>query len=274
MSSSLPYILSMTIKGNIHSKFKSSFNIKANDYLIHVNSEEGPLSSYGIKIRRKIFNEIIKNISIGDIVIFRNNIILIYSSFGEVFEIDTGKIGLMDLKIQQIKPTESRLRLILQEIQNFDLKNKTGLPDDELTKKSISYLADADANIDMLKITVKCLVGRGLGLTPSGDDCLFGFIFILKLFCIFEGTLDSFVYQYSIKHTTDISIAYFRLLCSGYISEYYKSFAEAVKEENADKLRRAIKSITTVGYTSGHDGLLGIYLGTERLLDEINLHNL
>lgn len=270
MSSSLPHIMKMTIKGNIHSKFQNSFNIKISDYLVHVNAEENPVSSYGIKLEREKFNKIIESISVGDIVTIKSNVIFIYSSSGEIFQIDTRKLILIDLKIHQIELSDSRLKLILQELQGVNFKDNIGLPSDKLTKKKLSYLVNPNTGSKDLKNVAKYLIGRGLGLTPSGDDCLFGFFFILKLFNISDFTLDNFIYKYALKHTTDISIAYFRLLGMGYISEYYKSFSKAVKEENDNNLRDSIKKIIKIGCTSGHDGLLGIFLGTKRLFKKGN----
>lgn len=102
------------------------------------------------------------------------------------------------------------------------------------------------------------IVGRGLGLTPSGDDVLIGIIFTLSLLGD-ENTLRVLREKINLESTNHISAQFIRHAFEGYFSE------SLLKLVNANSMEETIDEIIKTGHTSGADTLLGIYYGVSRM---------
>ena len=109
---------------------------------------------------------------------------------------------------------------------------------------------------------VEYLVGRGLGLTPSGDDVLMGFGMALRfLYCgdvssmaqAFFETVSSVVPG----KTTAVSEAYYRAMGEGYANEDYLDLLAVVRAMDEQALPDALARVLELGHTSGADSLLG-----------------
>lgn len=110
---------------------------------------------------------------------------------------------------------------------------------------------------------VEYLVGRGLGLTPSGDDVLMGFGTALRfLYCggvssmaqAFFETVSSVVPG----KTTAVSEAYYRAMGEGYANEDYLDLLAVVRAMDEQALPDALARVLELGHTSGADGSWGL----------------
>lgn len=264
MSSSLPQILRHSRNGKIHSLFRHSFNIRFEEDLVNFNQVENQLSSFGCNIESNAMNSILSKLEIGDLVIVQDAMVTIYSTYGGVIEVDTNRMKVIDLGLQPIDATPSRLAMLANIFYQSDIANHIGLTLNGTDIENLNTLLREETQSDAFRTAVRYLVGRGKGLTPSGDDILMGFFLIQKLFSHFSGLSDHFI-SYLKKNTTEISVAYLNSLKNGYVSEFYQSFCQAAAQENKKGVRQAVEKIITIGSTSGYDSLLGMNLGISKI---------
>ena len=110
---------------------------------------------------------------------------------------------------------------------------------------------------------VTWLLGRGKGLTPSGDDILCGYIFVLLLVDKANTYLSSLVKQIrnNLKLTTDVSKAYLICATQGYVNSKVYQLYKSFKNHNFKDIDSELNSILEIGHTSGKDLSYGIKLG-------------
>ncbi|MBS6955463.1 MAG: DUF2877 domain-containing protein [Enterocloster asparagiformis] len=123
---------------------------------------------------------------------------------------------------------------------------------------SARYRRDSSA----LKKAVSWLIGRGRGLTPSGDDILLGYgagLLALdpsgagqRFLDILESCLHG--------QTTDISLAYCKGLVAGYVNENMKLLLRGFWNNDRENTGRWLASVRELGHTSGCDTLFGLGL--------------
>jgi hypothetical protein len=107
---------------------------------------------------------------------------------------------------------------------------------------------------------VKQLVGLGIGLTPSGDDFLIGFVGAAYFFAhaddfrkaVFEG-------MRPLVHRTNLpSFFMLKAALGGSYPGPLSDFLHAIETGSAARVRSAAKCLTGLGATSGQDMLAGV----------------
>ena len=104
------------------------------------------------------------------------------------------------------------------------------------------------------------LVGRGRGLTPSGDDFLLGWLLVQQLK---QDNLENneLIMQkaQSPDYTTDVSRHYLRQAATGCYSQALLNLAKTLVEPaNEQVMAQRIAEIVAHGHSSGADTLAGI----------------
>lgn len=116
---------------------------------------------------------------------------------------------------------------------------------------------------------VRHLLGRGPGLTPSGDDVLVGMIAALW----FVGEVDSSRLA-PLRHllggagrrlTTDISLEYLHHACRGMVVGALRDLLVALARSDSSTTADAVSRLRRYGHTSGMDCLLGVVTGLRHL---------
>ena len=115
---------------------------------------------------------------------------------------------------------------------------------------------------------IRCLIGLGPGLTPSGDDFLVGYLAGLwstvgnnpsrtQFLAALEAEISS-----TAPNTNEISRAYLRSAARGHVSELIATLAQQLRQaNNMGSVRAATQAALQVGHTSGSDGVAGLLLG-------------
>lgn len=110
----------------------------------------------------------------------------------------------------------------------------------------------------------KSLIGMGIGLTPSGDDFLVGFMSVafLKVSGMenFKAAFESLIFE-ARSLTNEISYSVLKNASRGYFKQIYSDFIDSfftstIRDED-------FEAILKMGYSSGRDTLLGIITGLE-----------
>lgn len=230
-------ILNGNSSAYVHSLFNKSMNIKINNRLLHLGKEEDGVSPFSICISRDSVDELVDKFKIGDRL------------STEFFDFENACIFDPRLSVYGWKENLVINRDILKSIILINPNWKSGL--------------DTDIDIRDEDFPDK-IIGKGLGLTPSGDDILIGLLAILqatgKNKKLVEKIKDS-IENNGRARTTDISYEYLHYAVQG-------KFSKAVKETCRDlimgdkcKVLSSAMKLINMGHTSGVDTLRGILLG-------------
>ncbi len=286
--------------GAVHSCFNTSFNFTLGDRLIHAGPSGRPLCCFGMELAGEQAGEMLQAIAPGDLVSCRDGRIAVYGR-NVIFTLHTDQMEMVDLRIEHGTPREdAALWELLLELEldgqlgiemdeGFGACYRTlkafarsagagegdtwiawgsGLRPDEAQNASASpagplLQSNGPAfTAPGLAEAVSWLIGRGKGLTPSGDDILLGYgagLLALdpsgagrRFLNILAGCLHG--------QTTDISLGYYSGLDAGYVNENMKFLLRGFWSSDREDARRWIRSVRAVGHTSGCDTLYGLRL--------------
>ncbi len=130
--------------------------------------------------------------------------------------------------------------------------------------KNLCSKFNSTDTIDIEK-TLKQWIGRGIGLTPSGDDFLQGLMFVNDIVPIL-----GHVFYEELKKlilidglTTDISLNYYRCAFSKMYSSTLIELYQAIELGIPKEIRRCVYELLELGNTSGADILSGILTGVK-----------
>jgi hypothetical protein len=130
---------------------------------------------------------------------------------------------------------------------------------------------DADRTTDC----VASLIGRGPGLTPSGDDALVSLLAVLhRLAPPADGSLELLgpAVAAHMHRTGEISAHYLRLALAGDFGERLVALCDALAAGARDEVASAATAVVATGATSGADALLGVVTGV-RLVAATGAHD-
>ncbi|WP_375269997.1 DUF2877 domain-containing protein [Enterococcus sp. DIV0212c] len=259
-------------KWHVHSKYKNSFNIQdeGKQQLVVITTTNYPFMPNGIYVQASDFSPLLATIEVGEPIIWeqkclhfsKNHLLLTHGKlYSSVIEI-----------------TEDVLVTSQKELFSYanTLVNKTGsqhtlaqfLNTQHPFNEAIQQLCSEDNSQQKLGLTF--LLGRGMGLTPSGDDMIVGHLAARLLMNEESSILNQLLLTELLSErsvTTDISKHY--LLCA--ISQ---RFSEPVihliglltTNSSKEQIEKAVEAVVKVGHTSGVDLLAG-FLTTINLLN-------
>lgn len=126
-----------------------------------------------------------------------------------------------------------------------------------------SVTLENDCKIDILPVA-RSLCGRGIGLTPSGDDILAGWMAINWLLygplpCLLEAYQQ--IITVASQQTHLLSQCWLGYAAEGNVAQPVLKLLNALTRDSETELAIAAQSVMTMGATSGHDLLQGILLG-------------
>jgi hypothetical protein len=245
--------------GKIHSTFANSFNIIVNNRLINFNTAAEFLSSFGVQISQEKFQKMQPYCQQGNSVTIMNSRLILSGSRG-MEEVDLAPIHVKDLEFSAVPIQPNVLKKIIQVLNNQQLEAKIGI---ELNEVSRSYFQQLQENqVKDWSELVTYLVGRGKGLTPSGDDILLGYLFMLKTYQHPQAPFLAAHLQENITATTSISENYFYALLDGFVSSVIFALWELLKKDGSlEEFQKSVVHLSQVGHTSGKDMCFGILLG-------------
>jgi hypothetical protein len=144
---------------------------------------------------------------------------------------------------------------------------RTGLGNDWLVLTTDPALKDAVESLVASRVDEAVIhwLGRGPGLTPSGDDVLVGMIAALQ----FLGAVDSSdmaplreLIDMAASHvTTDISAEYLHYACRGMATGMVRDLLVALDRSDTVAVLDAVDRLSRRGHTSGMDCVLGVVVG-------------
>lgn len=211
---------------SIHSKFEQSMNVLSGNNLIYIGERALP---FGLKIQNY------EDIKKADDVFYQAGQLIFLNQDHECF------ISVHDLPL--IKDHHKGILKCLKE--------KYEVLKDMVELKPLKDLTD--------------YLGRGQGLTPSGDDFIVGLY--LVSFCNTKvKELIKELEQVDFKeYTTTISAEYLNAAKEGHFNP---DLLELLACKNMNKFKYLINTILDIGHSSGRDTLEGVLVGLDIILKE------
>lgn len=251
--------------GKVVEVFRHSLNVKFGNHYLHIGGDELGLTAFGISLPIDEVFRIIRNIEINDLVIYQDGQLRFYGR--NVLKYDLKEFHETNLKISSHEVSKQSLELLFRTLQNMKIEQQIGLDTMDLKSLEPILLNFSKKNSDLL---VQNLIGRGKGLTPSGDDMLVGIL--MTLTSIKGQKYNTQVLRESLMspnfgNTTNVSKNYIQAIVDGYASEDLKILSENLNCNNEAVFERLISGILTMGHTSGHDTMMGIYLASMMVLE-------
>ncbi|KJW12787.1 hypothetical protein VC81_06810 [Levilactobacillus spicheri] len=208
--------------------------------------------------------QLISKISIGDVVRLINGNLYIYTQ-RQVLNLPVCQLTEINLRVMK-----KALTLSEQEIQgvfeSLDFENNWGLSTNHPAQLMQRFL-QAQSEEEVEKV-VYYLMGRGKGLTPSGDDMLVGLMTTLGTFRPNAQSTWRMVINHRMAEqvTTNVSQAYLAASVDGFASKKLLDLMQALHMGDAREINLAVIAMKNFGHTSGMDTLFGIFCGLKLAL--------
>lgn len=244
--------------GTVHSVFSSSFNVMLGGQLLHVGGAGTLLSCIGLTVPADALAQMLVALRPGDLVVARAGLLRLYDRAG-VHELDARSAEVVECRLPAIGVDEP-VSWALARLEALRPEGRCGLPLDARAVAHLGALSGPAPTAGELAQAVEYLVGRGQGLTPSGDDLLLGY----AAACAAAGRDVSGLVRAMCDardRTTDVSAAYFDAFAHGWVNPVYGELMVAAIRRDAAAFDRAAARILSIGHTSGADALVGMRLG-------------
>lgn len=267
-------LLSLSLKnhhvGKVHSKFNKGLNVQFDDILIYIGCSGTSLSSFGLNIEKETLKSILNSVQIDNMVVNKEETLIFYG-VDRIINICYKNLIVIDLKLPKIKCSlrEIEHSQLYKYLDNLELAEFVGIPLDERTNRYIQLLLNSDKSDWTMNVEIiRFFIGRGKGLTPSGDDILLGFTLALMTFGSFHSWQQTLMLEVTGDRTTIVSVAYLHALLRGYASEFLIQLIKLLDHVESGEIEKTITKTQSFGHTSGNDTLFGFFLGLKFLTNQ------
>lgn len=248
-------VFSQNHYAKIHSVFPNGFNLNVDGELIYMSAhQEGMLSARGVSIDQGVFDTISPHLNTGGHVRVKKDQLVFYTR-PNIFTVNITDKQTKDLNVVPV--TEEDLKTIdfITHLKGMGLLEKSGFTNHPML---MDILEDIQQTQEVHVNHVKQLIGAGVGLTPTGDDFLQGFM-LMEQTLNHQPQVQTIVEkQLKERSTTEVSESYYDALFAGYSNEPLVLLFKAVLEEDRKLFDEALSLIQQYGETSGYDLLIGI----------------
>lgn len=288
------HILNDKLTGVVHSTFTNSFNIIFDNEIIHIGATEKGIAPFGIGMSGIDAQRLTKKVSIGEPVSWDKDSQKIV--FNHLTSLSLQNVILANHSLHHSAYNATILQDNLTLIGNILLQKnwQTGLvqTDDEKREiiHSLIFETDFNQNYPALLEVEKMLlfarggeltnvdtdsmfdywIGRGPGLTPSGDDLTTGVCAMLSILdganTDFLEALKVYLAKHGEKRTTQVSLAYLTYAANNEYHSHLVELSKRLLKRESTELLVALEKVRELGHTSGTDTLIGILLGIRAVI--------
>lgn len=275
----IPLLLSQNEDGYVHSRFSNGFNIKMGDSLVFIGNTKNGLLPFGIHLQEGDIFRAVSSVKNGEPVLWNSTTNSI--EFSElVISLEKGKSfknELMTLTSReifnnrferfclQLKQIENRTGLdvsIDEFINRYEAAGEKNWHGVELYVMKLMEAAMSDDET-LIEEALRYFLGRGQGLTPSGDDMIVG---LLAVDAVSSFLSNSFYQKISQlieveSVTTDVAKEYLRYALKQEYSSTISNMVNTLVGENTSNFDKVFHDLIGVGHSSGLDTAFGILIG-------------
>lgn len=273
--------------GFVHSTFKKSLNITFEGRLINLSNNYTVNPPFGVQLEDWVVEYLINNLDQDECILWNSEskeIEFIGMNLKIVFNESYYYSQIVPMKINYSKLSDN-----ISDLVEFITQAKLQNGFDKDVSEFIKFIYDNDhATQDELYTQLKLLensllrgnlnkdilnfwIGRGKGLTPSGDDFLVGVLALLSTTGIennnFEG-VKKYLLREGHNRTTQVGFEYLWYAIKGKYSINIINLCKLMMEEDKKELKKAIWNLSLSGHTSGVDTILGMILATKVILSK------
>ncbi|WP_313153943.1 DUF2877 domain-containing protein [Lacrimispora sp.] len=248
----------------IHSQFESGCNLALSPFLCFIGNKNDSLVPYGILLNKEDLPVFLEQAASSgcfqwdekEKTLYSDSIRLclkntrIYSSYiqKKEYSIDREGLSMFERLIDWNLPTGFG-----ESIGSFLMAEKKEV--EELYQAFSKPKEEAEK-------TIKRWIGRGRGLTPSGDDFLMGLLYMDRICPMLEMPfLQGLKALIDRQYTTDISGHYYHCALEGYFNIVLAELLDAMILKDSSHMKMCIGRIRMIGSTSGCDMMLGMAAG-------------
>lgn len=242
--------------GHVHSVFSSSFNVELEGELVHVGRSDALLSCTGLAVPSDAMAALLDGLAAGGVAVARGGALRLYKRSGTEV-VDAAGAPVADCSVPRISLGDAAWAL--GRIKALAPWDHIGIALDQTAREHLAALSSPGGGRPGVEKAVDYLVGRGAGLTPSGDDILMGYAAACMMLG-FDSGAEGLVARSLSLSTTDVSASYYRALARGWANPVYRRLALAASSRDAHGFDRCACAIAGIGHTSGMDSLLGMAL--------------
>jgi hypothetical protein len=263
MSNYAKQLLGSWNRGTVHSVFGSSLNLIFEGRLLHLAAAEASLVSFGICVDTKVLAQALASCRVGDMAVYQKQQLMLYSRSGILtFPLDAAFEVDMQVKRSTVKPCDLEGTALFEQLQSLPFERNCGLGFALDSGDAWCIRALAENRTDEWQQAAARLLGRGLGLTPAGDDFLYGYT-LAKLRYGAARSWIAVMDALDWRKTTTISTAYYRALRRGYSSEDWLRLCAQDTRPRGPDMNKALWKVLDCGHTSGYDTVLGFTTGMQ-----------
>lgn len=234
--------------GCVHSIYKNTINISLEKEIISIQPKSLSKTPMSISIENKDISLDQLNILKGQKVDIENYFININNYRFNFKETNLWNPNL-NLTINHLDISPNTIKFLHNLLRTFGREGGIGVLD-------IQSIED-----------VTSLIGKGIGLTPSGDDFIVGFLSTLfmieqqnQIVTILREELITNINK-SLDKTTFLSQEFLTAACKKEFSEIIHNFYESLKSKDENRITLSTMEMLKLGHSSGSDTLSGIISG-------------
>ncbi|WP_025784141.1 DUF2877 domain-containing protein [Sporosarcina sp. D27] len=278
----IPFHLANQPVCQIHSIFQNGLNIKSGNCLFFVGTVKNGRLPFGIHLTQEQLKQLLNGIHENSSVSWEPNERSL--SFGETGPI-VSIVGAepFDWRISSELVTrellsdnlamfvsvlleEPRVTGLAIDIESWLTRHLEGRSASGLTEQLISALLDVldSSETNDIEQQLRFVIGRGKGLTPSGDDHLVGLLAIHEATGILSTAFVETLRRLAEKErlTTDIGREYLLYALEGkFSSTVVKAASELTRKTDINMLKTLLSELLDMGHSSGIDTVFGMLLG-------------
>lgn len=244
----------------VHSVYPSGFNLGLGDFLSFIGNKNGERLPFGVLLPREGLDRLgAAEIARGAPFRWDAKTGCLYNRNMRIMlrEAEVYRSGLSWYQVNK-KGIEKALRLLEPMAQ--------GSSNSEDPCAAVFYDAAIKDGEDGIRLFLRHYLGRGQGLTPSGDDMILG---ILLSDMAFGGGESAFrtelIGQLKQGITTDTSLSNFEAALKGLYSSSLLKLVQSIAEDDEKMMEEAAESVLGFGHSSGKDMLYGIFYHLSQL---------
>lgn len=279
----IPLFLKNNNAGTVHSVFNNGMNILMGNRLFFIGTVKNGKLPFGIHVNKESVQKLLSSIHTPEKVSWNEESAELYFENSQVTVCFNKGLPYSN----RIKKPSGTFVISPEVLQPFitiltSSVEKTGL-DIDIAEFLIDFLSDQNAETPEVKAlyhlikslntnneadaekAVRYFLGRGRGLTPSGDDHLVGLLAIHTISNtfspVFVNTLQKILNHESV--TTDIAKEYLLYALNG---QFSSSVVQIINHLSADEwnikvVEKYLLELMTVGHSSGVDTAFGLLIG-------------
>ena len=261
------YALLQSQPVSVHSVFQTGANIRLGERLIYLGSDASAMRPFGMAMRQEALQPFLAQCRQGAQGRYDKAKSCMTWEWGAV--LDFSQAFTWNGSLPPGAAQQTRLAASLVEIQQYMMDHPLpyGLSQEFLTEQELLTAFRALISSDKAEVfgQLDHWMGRGPGLTPSGDDMLVGLMAALRwggeeAFC---ANVADYTLQKGKNRTTAVSCEYIFYAGQGVFSQEICALLASISQ--GKDWQHALWALLSLGHSSGVDTALGLMAGLEWL---------